>query len=164
MYETSVGHNTALIIDIAPFPNGTVPAAQAAAAASLGSFVTACYSAPLLQGSGNTTLITLMPSMPIAIDRVLIQEDIRLGQLVRGFVLSARLQDGSSQTLFSGPSIGNKFISVLATPLTVASVTLNITAIAELAPSSAPYITNFALFSCSSLAAESDAAWAATGF
>jgi len=32
MVEGSLGHNTALIIDIAPFANGSVPSAQVAAA------------------------------------------------------------------------------------------------------------------------------------
>ena len=150
MYETSVGHNTALIVDIAPYPNGTVPAAQAAAAAALGSFVSACYGAPIVQGSGNGQLV--------------VQEDIRSGQLVRAFELTALLPGGTTQVLASGTSIGNKYIAVLPVPVTVSQVTLNITSLAALSPTGAPFISNFAVFSCSSLAAEADAAWAATGF
>ena len=165
MYETSVGHNTALIVDIAPYPNGTVPAAQAAAAAALGSFVSACYGAPIVQGSGNGQLvITLMPSVALAIDRLVVQEDIRSGQLVRAFELTALLPGGTTQVLASGTSIGNKYIAVLPVPVTVSQVTLNITSLAALSPTGAPFISNFADFSCSSLAAEADAAWAATGF
>lgn len=165
MYETSVGHNTALIIDIAPVPNGTVPADQSAAAAALGAFVSACYSAPIVQGSGNGQLvITLMPSAALPVDRILVQEDITRGQLVRGFEVTAMLPGGAHQLLASGPSIGHKFIAVLAAPVTVAQLTLNITLVAPLSPAGAPFISNFAAFSCSALAAEADAQWARSGF
>jgi hypothetical protein len=162
MYETSVGHNTALIIDIAPFANGTVPAQQAAAATALGAFVSACYSAPILQTSGNAqTFFSLMPSMAVAIDRVVVQEDILMGQLVRAFDLVAMLPGGGSQTLFSGSSIGHKFIYVLPSPLTVSGISLNITLLAALAPEGAPHVLDFSVYSCDSLAKEADAAWEA---
>lgn len=162
MYETSVGHNTALIIDIAPFANGTVPAQQAAAATALGAFVSACYSAPILQTSGNAqTFFSLMPSMAVAIDRVVVQEDILKGQLVRAFDLVATLPGGGSQTLFSGSSIGHKFIYVLPSPLTVSGISLNITSLAALAPEGAPHVLDFSVYSCDSLAKEADAAWEA---
>jgi hypothetical protein len=165
MYETSVGHNTALIVDIAPFANGTVPAAQAAAAAALGAFVSACYSSPIVQGSGDgQTVISLMPSMAVPIDRIVVQEDIKHGQLVRSFEVTARLPGGATQVLASGTSVGHKFIAVLSAPVTVASVTLNITSVAALAPAGSPFVLNFAVFSCASLADEADAAWARTGY
>ena len=165
MYETSVGHNTALIVDIAPYPNGTVPAAQSAAAAALGTFVKACYSAPIVQGSGNgQRTITLMPSAAVEVDRIVVQEDIRSGQLVRAFTVTAQLPGGGSQVLASGTSIGHKFIEVLAAPVTVSQITLNITALAQLAPAGAPYVLDFSVYSCGALAEEADAAWARSGF
>ena len=165
MYETSVGHNTALIIDIAPFANGTVPPAQAAAAKSLGDFVAACYSTPVARSSGDgQTVLTVMPSMPAAIDRIVVQEDIRKGQLVRAFTISAQLPGGGAQVLTSGTSVGHKFIAVLAAPVMVAQVTLNITSVAPLSPQGAPFIPNFSVFSCAALAEEADAAWARSGY
>jgi hypothetical protein len=165
MYETSVGHNTALIVDIAPFANGTVPPAQAAAAKSLGDFVAACYAAPVARSSGDgETVLTVMPSMPAPIDRIVLQEDIKRGQLIRAFTVTAQLPGGGAQLLASGTSVGNKFIHVLAVPVTVAQVTLNITAVAPLAPQGAPFIPNFSIFSCAGLAEAADAAWARSGF
>ena len=165
MYETSVGHNTALIVDIAPFANGTVPPAQAAAAKALGDFVAACYATPVARSSGDgQTVLTAMPSMPAAIDRIVVQEDIRRGQLVRAFTVTALLPGGGVQVLASGTSVGNKFIQVLAAPVVVAQVTLNITAVAPLAPQGAPFIPNFSIFSCAALAEEADAAWARSGY
>ena len=158
MYETSVGHNTALIVDIAPYPNGTVPAAQAAAAAALGSFVSACYGAPIVQGSGNGQLvITLMPSVALAIDRLVVQEDIRSGQLVRAFELTALLPGGTTQVLASGTSIGNKYICRLAAPVAAVALTFNATSVVG----GVPTISQFAAFSCGALAAEADAKWEA---
>jgi len=165
MYETSVGHNTALIVDIAPVANGSVPAAQLAAASGLGTFVAECYSVPIVQGSGSGQLvITLMPSAAAQVDRVLVQEDIRRGQLVRGFEVTALLPGGGQQLLASGPSVGHKFIAVLPAPVTVAQLTLNITLLAPLAPGGAPFISNFAAFGCGALAAEADARWARSGY
>lgn len=165
MYETSVGHNTALIIDIAPAANGTVPAAQRAAAAALGSFVSACYAHPVVEGSGDGQLVlTLTPSAAVPVDRVLVQEDIRRGQLVRSFEVTARLPGGASQLLAAGTSVGHKFIAVLAAPVTAAQLTLNVTGVAQLAPGGAPFISSFAAFSCGALAAEADAQWARSGY
>ena len=59
----------ALIINFSPAPNGTIPPAQVAAAAALGAYTSACYGAPIVQGSGNVSVITLMPSAPVFIDR-----------------------------------------------------------------------------------------------
>ena len=165
MYETSTGHNTALIIDFAPQPDGRLPPAQVAAAAALGSFVAACYGAPIVQGSGNTSIITLMPSAAVAVDRVLIAEDQRYGQLIRAFTVTATLGDGSTAVLAAGTSVGNKFIAVLAAPATIASVTLNVTAVAANATvPGGPFIKNFAVYSCSALASEADAAWEAARY
>lgn len=77
MYETSAGSNTALIIDFAPFPNGSLPSAQVALAQSLGKYVQLCYNHPVLSlgpQSGQTVLI-LSSESPVALDRVMVQED-----------------------------------------------------------------------------------------
>ncbi len=159
-----MGHNTALIIDFAPKPDGSLPPAQVAAAAALGSYISTCYGAPILQGSGNQTIITLMPSAPVSVDRVLVSEDQRFGQLVRAFSITATLADGSAVTLATGTSVGNKFIAVLAAPRVVASVTLNVTAIALGAAVDFPVIKNFALFACDAAADAAAASLAAAGF
>jgi len=164
MYETSVGHNTALIIDFAPKPDGSLPPAQVAAAAALGSYVAACYGAPIVQGAGNQSVITLMPSAPVSVDRVLVSEDLRFGQVVRAFAVTATLADGSTATLAAGSSVGNKFIAVLAQPQVVKSVTLNVTAIAGGSLLGVSAISNFALFACDAAAEAQRAALAAAGF
>lgn len=163
-YETSAGHNTALIIDFAPMPDGSVPAEQVAAAKALGDFVSACYGNPIVQGSGNQTLITLMPSAPVDVDRVLVAEDQTFGQLVRAFVVTALLANGSHVTLTSGTSVGNKFIAVLPQPATVAMLTLNVTALASRSTLPYPVIRAFAAFSCDAAAEAQRAALNDAGF
>ena len=165
MYETSVGHNTAIIVDFAPMPDGSLPPAQVAAAAALGNFVAACYGAPIVQTSGNASVLTLMPSAPVTVDRVLVSEDQRTGQLVRAFVVTATLANGSAVELARGTSIGNKFIAVLPAPVAgVAALTLNVTALAAMAPTPTPIIKAFAAFACDAAAEEQRAALHAAGF
>ena len=164
-YETSSGGNTGLIIDIAPFANGSVPLPQAAAAAALGSYINGCYGAGKAVASGasastgSNTTITIKPSTPSEIDRVQIREDQSGGQWVRQFRLTATLPNGTVAVLCpkKTSSIGNKFICALKAPLTVASVSLSLTASAE----GVPQIPQFAMFRCNQLAAEIDATWAA---
>ena len=166
MYETSVGHSTSLIIDIAPFKNGSVPVEQVAAAASLGAFVTACYSNPILQTSGSgQNLFTLNPSAAISMDRVLVSEGIAHGQLIRSFTITALQSDGTTVTVATGTAVGSNFIQVIDPPIAnVNMITLNITSTAQLSPQGAPFVTNFAVFSCSSIAEEADRQWEESGY
>ena len=165
MYETSVGHNTAIIVDFAPRPDGSLPPEQVAVAAALGNFVAACYGAPIVQTSGNASVLTLMPSAPVTVDRVLVSENQRAGQLVRAFAITALLANGSTVELARGTSVGNKFIAVLPAPVAnVASLTLNITALAPMAATPTPVIKAFAAFACDAAAEEQRAALHAAGF
>jgi hypothetical protein len=159
MYETSTGSNTALIIDIAPFPNGTVPPEQIQAAQTLGDFIRGCYQAPpVATGSGlGVWNVTIVPSsgQPASVDRLVSREDqMTGGQRIRGYTISATLPNGTTVQLASGSSIGNKRIDVLSSPLTVASLTLTITSARD-----TPLVASFSAFACSSLIEELDARW-----
>jgi alpha-L-fucosidase len=157
MYETSVGSNTALIIDIAPFPNGTVPADQVQAAQTLGDYVRGCYATPIVSSTtvGYNLTLSSPGGQPVAVDRLVTREDQAFGQLIRSYTISATLADGSTQTLVSGgSSVGNKRIDILASPVQVTSVTLTVEA-----ATGTPHIKSFALYSCSALADELDARW-----
>ena len=164
MYEQSAGSNTGLIIDIAPFPNGSVPAEQVAAAAALGKFKSGCYGGkPVARGFGTSSNpITIKPEreeVAVAIDRVQIREDLSQGQIVRNFTLTAVLDDGSTSPLCpdrGGTSIGNRYICAMKAPLQVRSLTLTI----SVAKGGTAKITDFAAFSCGALAKEIDASWA----
>ena len=162
MYETSVGHNTALIIDFAPFPNGSLPVAQVSAGAALGAYVAACYGAPIVRTSGATATLQLMPSAPVLMDRVMVREDLLgHGQLVRAFTISATFGNGTSATLVAGSSVGNKFIAIFQ-PSVVASLTLNVTAFAG--GGSSPFIRDFSAYACDAIGARIAAQHAAGQF
>jgi len=177
MYETSVGHNSPVIIDFAPFPNGSLPAAQIVGAQTLGRFIKGCYSVPLAKTSGAGTgampLVLGPLAAPTTIDRVLVSENLlnpapggSRQQLVRRFTLTATLADGTIVNLlpFVGSSIGAKFIVVLPSPLdSVVDVTLNVTAIASQSPPGAPFI-QLSAFACHALATRLDAEWEAHNF
>lgn len=123
MYEASVGHNTQALIGIGIPPNGTlVGTAQESALKTLGGYITGCYGAPIASTSGSGMAFYVMPSAPVAIDRVVMSEDQSKGQLVRSWVLTASLQDGSTVQLGEGASVGNKRIVVL--PQEVKGVTM----------------------------------------
>ena len=162
MYETSAGHNSALIIDFAPKPDGSLPPEQVATAAALGAYVKACYGAPVAHTQGNTSVLSLPLSTATVIDRVLVSEDIRFGQLVRDFSVSATLANGSTTTLVNGTAIGAKFIAVFAN-VSVTSLTLNVTAVAATGPRT-PYISDFAALACESQAVAAAAQLAEAGF
>jgi hypothetical protein len=75
--------------------------------------------------------------------------------------------DGGSSPviLATGTAIGANFIQVLNPPVSnVTMITLNITSIAQLSPQGAPYVSNFAIFSCSSIAEEADRLWEESGY
>jgi len=160
MYETSVGHNTALIINFSPFANGSISRVQITAAETLGTYIRSCYNNPIIQTSDKGNLvITLNPSQPITFDRIVLQEDQTFGQLVRKFSLAVKFSNGTTRNIVEGSSIGNKFIEVLKAELQqVASVTLNITSI-NTNQSGGPFIKNFAVFSCGRLAEKADNDW-----
>ena len=137
-------------------PNGSVPAAQVAAAADLGQYMTACYGNPVASSPGGSGGAAMQLGMAVpqgaSFDRVSVQEDIAHGQLVRGFTLTATLDTGANLTLASGPSIGHRFTQVLLAPVKGAiSVTLTITELYGGAPPGAPFIASLALFNCSGI-------------
>ena len=175
MYEQSSGSNTGLIIDIAPFPNGSVPAPQVAAAQALGKYVTGCYGKPVATGNGSATTITIQVG-GASVDRVQIREDQSQGQRVRAFKLTATPagSDGAATNVplqchsctASGctsvrtelSSIGNKFICILSTPQKMASITLEVTE-----SEGTPVISELSTFGgCGALGSAIDAKWVAS--
>ena len=159
MYEQSVGHNTAIIVDIAPYPNGTVPAEQVQAAALLGQYITNCYKSTPLASVTNVSsyTVTLTPSQgtSMTIDRLIVAEDqLAGGQRIRAYTITGLLSNGNTVSLSSGQSVGNKRIDILSSPVTVTSVTLNVTTAIN-----TPIIRYFQTRACASMGDEIDQQW-----
>lgn len=158
MYEATVGHNTAIIVDIAPYPNGSVPLEQVQAAQAMGQYISECYYSPPVAAKANpgaVYTVTLALPRPTVIDRVVTQENQTFGQHVRAYNVSAVLSDGKTIVqLANGSSIGNQKIDVLSAPANVSSVTLSI-----LQSVGTPQLRFFGLYACDGIAAAIDAAW-----
>ena len=120
VYHSTVGSNTNLLLDIAPAPNGSIPANAKARYAEFGAWISACYGKPpvasatmpaaqqLEAGAGWT--LTIPTAQPV--DRMLLAEDISQGQLVRAFTVEV-LSEGGWRLVVSKQSIGYKRIVLL---------------------------------------------------
>lgn len=166
MYEVSTGSNTALIIDFAPYPNGSIPDAQVAAATTLGDFIRGCYGKPVASTTGSGVRnFTLSLGAGASVDRVVVAEDQSQGQLVRAFSITGTSPAGATVSVATGSSVGNKFTAILPNDVTLTTLTLSISSIAVGSPTGAPFIRNFAAFSgCNALASSLDARWEAAGW
>ena len=176
MYEASTGSNAAALIDIAPFANGSVPAEQLAAATSLGEYVRGCYGSTPVASANSSALsdawsTTIRPRSGSngTIDRIQLREDqSKGGQRVRGFTLTATLQNGTSTQLCAGwndwvrggpnptIAIGNKYICGFKTPIAITQITLSVTATVDGQP---PAVSQFAAFRCLPLLSEIEDRW-----
>jgi alpha-L-fucosidase len=81
-YETSVGRNTNMLLGMVIDNNGRVPEVDANELILLGKAIKAKYGHPYKSSHREGTDITLSLNKPAYIDRTVIQEDIRMGELV----------------------------------------------------------------------------------
>ena len=144
MYHKSVGCNGKLEIDFAISPTGQLAPNHVSAYAAFGAWQRACYGTPLnstAPGTSLTAILTLPPSSP-AVDRVMLREDLTLGQNVNGWTVEADLGNGTWTPFLSGSTVGNKRIAVAATPVLATRLRLT------LQPSAfpAPYVQNVSVF------------------
>ncbi|MFK7925644.1 MAG: alpha-L-fucosidase [Bacteroidia bacterium] len=109
MYYNSVGHNSSLILGLTPNADGLMPEADVQRLAAFGKAIDDRFSNPLVSLSGNEKLITAKLPKRTNINQIVLQEDIRLGERVRSFVLEGKTRKGW-QKIFEGSCIGHKFI------------------------------------------------------
>ena len=163
-YETTAGHNSLFMIDFAPQPDGLLHPLHVAMYKALGDWIRECYgsgrvantSAPQmhwLQGDSNhraADTLSLELSEPSFVNRIVLQEDLQNGQVVRAWEVEGRLANASRDRgaqwvgLASGQSIGNKNIAVLSNATAVVALRLRIVRAAAEVVS----IKNFAAHSC----------------
>lgn len=126
MYLRSVGHNSTLILGITPDTRGLMPDADVQRLAEFGKEIDRLFANPLATGKGRGDQVELAFAEPSAMDCVVIQEDIAVGERVRKFELEV-LSDGEWVGIASGSSIGHKYILRLDEPVTAQAVRLRIT-------------------------------------
>ncbi len=109
MYYKSVGRNSTLILGLTPNPQGLMPQGDVLRLKEFGDEINARFSVPIASVSGEGDEIILKLSKKQAVNHIIIQEDIKLGERVREYKVEA-LSGGKWQLLCKGKSIGNKRI------------------------------------------------------
>lgn len=108
-YETSVGHNTNMLLGMVVDNRGLVPDADVQRIEAIGKEIQRQYGHPFktIYGTGNTLIMNF--AKPISVDRVVIQEDIRKGERVLSYELQGKV-NGNWVVLATGSNIGHKHI------------------------------------------------------
>ena len=133
------GNNCVLELGFATLRNGLIPIDQVQRAKEFGDWIRSCYGVPIAAMVGNGTRLHLSLPSGTLVDRVVIQEDIALGQRVRAYTVEASA--GGVWTTFSqGTSIGHKRIDVRK-PANISALRLTIVAAAG-----PPVIARFGAF------------------
>ena len=137
IYETSVGGNAMLLLNVPPGPSGKISPADECRLKELGDWIRDKFSwekelAPLAEKSVQTRVwedgeegccaIRLRWEKPVKIARIVLQEDLRFGQRVERFALL----DENGVRLYEGRTVGHKKIAVLLEKKTVREVTVEI--------------------------------------
>eukprot|EP01123_Difflugia_compressa_P004570 TRINITY_DN16005_c0_g1_i1.p1 TRINITY_DN16005_c0_g1~~TRINITY_DN16005_c0_g1_i1.p1 ORF type:complete len:461 (+),score=96.01 TRINITY_DN16005_c0_g1_i1:179-1384(+) len=139
IYHDSVGRGCNFLIDFAPTPDGVLPDEAVAQYKNLGDFLNKCYGTPVAFVAGQGDSIILNLKSEAQIDRVIIQEDISLGQRVRAYLVEGFI-GGVWTKVSNGTSIGNKRIDIF-NPVSVTQLRLTATQSVE-----QPVWYNFAAF------------------
>ena len=117
-----------------------------AAYAAFGAWIKACYGAPVARVSpppGATSVTLPLGAAPVAVDRVMMQEDLAQSQRVAGYRVEFLAANGSWAPFSAGGPIGSKRIDLLGEAGPVATTALRLTVLDSFAP---PQLTNFAAF------------------
>mmetsp|Transcript_31928 Transcript_31928/g.71728 ORF Transcript_31928/g.71728 Transcript_31928/m.71728 type:complete len:491 (+) Transcript_31928:71-1543(+) len=114
MYHDIVGRG--MIMEIAFSINrlGLVEDSHARAYRLLGEWVQECYASPLASVSGTGTFLQLRLPARFAYDRVMLQEDIVLGQRVRKYIIERSTMGGAWVRVATASAIGRKRIHLFS--------------------------------------------------
>ena len=142
------------MLDLTPDRTGLIPPAYAQRYKELGDFIRSCYENPMKPidyiVSKNSLVHTLkFNGAPATVDRSVIREDQTNGQVIRGYIIEAQLNNATTSdqwiTVAQGTSIGNKKIDLWKSgPLLVNAVRFNVTVTLD-----APVVRSFDVFLCS---------------
>ena len=105
MYECSVGRGANLLLNVGPDRSGLISESDCNRLAEFGSMVAELYSKPeIVFGGGEISL-----EKPIITDRIVLEENIRDGQKIMAFTITAGY-NGEEKIIFTGTTIGHKRI------------------------------------------------------
>jgi alpha-L-fucosidase len=109
MYYNSVGHNTTLILGVAPGPDGLMPEPDVKRLKEFGDEIKRRFSDPVAITSGTGEKISLKLPKRQKINQAVVMENIVRGERIRAFVLEGKTKKGW-QIIFKGSCVGHKFI------------------------------------------------------
>lgn len=139
MYCKSVGRNATLILGLTPDPEGLLPAGDSLRLQEFGEAIAKMFGTPAASVSGKGKQLVLKLDREAAVNRCILQEDIRQGERVRKYRVEARV-DGSWKTVCEGESIGHKRIERFA-PVKTKMLRLTVTE-----ATGQPDFTNFSVY------------------
>jgi alpha-L-fucosidase len=113
-YYESVGRGGVLLLNSTPDTTGRIPESHVKRYKEFGVAIRAIYDNKKGETSGKGKTHEIRFDRPTPVDRFIIQEDIRYGQVVRAYEVDG-LIDGEWEKLLEGTSIGYKRIDVLPT-------------------------------------------------
>jgi len=113
VYYRSVGRGAQLLLNIPADTRGHMPDADFARAREFGGEIRRRFGKSVAETAGTGARIELRWSKSTRIDHVILEEDCRYGQRVRGFRVEG-LEGGEWTPLYTGSSIGHKRIVPIA--------------------------------------------------
>jgi len=122
IYYQSVGRNSVLLLNVPPDPRGLIHENDAARLAEFGAEIERRFGQSLAETSGGGGVVQLALRQPAVVDHVVIMEDIRQGERVRGYVVEG-FANGKWRELCRGAVIGHKRIHSFG-PVEVTAVRL----------------------------------------
>lgn len=123
MYYKSVGRNSTLILGLTPDNRGLLPEADVKRLKEFGDEIKRRFENPIALSSGSKKVLQLDLPSATALKQFVIQEEIAEGQRIRSFSIEC-FGNGKWQKVFTGSSVGNKFIHLLEKPITATKVRL----------------------------------------
>lgn len=139
IYYNSVGRNATLIMGLTPNPDGLLPQEDVLRLKEWGNEIHRRFSEPLARTSGVGDILTIHLPSEQAINHVIIQENIELGELIRSYEIEALVNDKWIK-ISGGQSIGQKRIEKFES-ITTSTIKLKI--LNSILP---PEIVNFSIF------------------
>lgn len=149
VYYKSVGRGAVLLLNSTPDTTGLIPASHVAMYKKFGEEIKKRFSVPVKQTAGEGESLEIHFKKPVAINHVVLQEELSKGQRVLAYIVEGYSQ-GKWVKLYEGSSVGNKKIDYFTT------IELEKIRVRFVKFMATPQIRNFAVYHIQSRVEDSD--------
>lgn len=149
VYYKSVGRGAVLLLNSTPDTTGLIPASHVAMYKKFGEEIKKRFSVPVKQTVGEGESLEIHFKKPVAINHVVLQEELSKGQRVLAYIVEGYSQ-GKWVKLYEGSSVGNKKIDYFTT------IELEKIRVRFVKFMATPQIRNFAVYHIQSRVEDSD--------